>query len=506
MIGPSEENDKKAGKDAPEVLSTESKMVLVVLIAAATIMILNETVLSTALPSIMEDFQIETSTAQWLTTGFLLTMAVVIPTTGYLLQRFSTRQIFTAALGVFLAGTLVAAIAPAFPVLLGGRVLQAAGTALVLPLLMTTAMTVVPPKRRGSIMGLISIVIAVAPALGPTLSGVILQHFTWHFLFWFMIPLVAIALIAGLKLVSNIGEQRVIPLDFISVVLSVIAFGGLVYALGSFEKALEQGNFVVLAVGVIGVIALIVFVMRQLKLVKEDRSLLDLRTFKVPSFRYSIIAMLVMFGLFIGLVTVIPILLQNALMAAPVVSGLAVMPGGLLQGLAAPFVGRIYDKVGPRPLLIPGSIIIFLGVTGMWWVSRDIHAWDGKEYFGVSGAVFVVAVLFAVLAIGLSLAMTPLMTTALGGLPQNLYGHGSAILNTLQQLAGATGTALLVAAMTFTLNSKQSAGEALSDATASGAASAFLLGMAFAALGILVSPLVKLDKPKVRTTHSSDPV
>lgn len=505
MIGPGEETTADSRADEPTTLSTESKLVLAVLIVAATIMILNETVLSTALPSIMEDFQVPTSTAQWLTTGFLLTMAVVIPTTGYLLQRFTTRQIFTVAIGIFLAGTTVAAIAPLFVVLLGGRVLQATGTALVLPLLMTTAMTVVPPKRRGSIMGLISIVIAVAPALGPTLSGLILQRFTWHYLFWFMVPLIVIALLAGLKYVSNIGVQRVIPLDIISVVLSVVAFGGLVYALGSLGKAIDSVNFTVIAVGIVGVIALVIFVLRQLKLVKEEKSLLDLRTFKVPSFRYSIIVMLLMFGLFIGLVTVIPILLQNALLVAPVVSGLAVMPGGLLQGLAAPIVGRIYDKVGPRPLLIPGSIIIFLGVAGMWWVSHDIHAWDGKEFFGISGAVFVVSVLFAVLAMGLCLAMTPLMTTALGGLPQHLYGHGSAILNTLQQLAGATGTALLVAAMTFTLNARQASGEVLPDATASGAASAFLVGMVFAGIAILVSPLVKLDKPKVQTMKSEEP-
>ncbi|NLA56083.1 MAG: multidrug efflux MFS transporter, partial [Corynebacterium humireducens] len=186
-------------------LPAEVKVILTVLVGSALVMFLNETILSVALPSIMEDFQIPATTAQWLTTGFMLTMAVVIPATGWVLQRFTTRQVFLAAVSSFLVGTVVAAWAPTFGVLLTGRIIQAAGTALIMPLLMTVAMTVVPANRRGSVMGVISIVMSVAPALGPTVSGFILNHFTWHWLFWFVIPLIALALVVGLLFVRDIG-------------------------------------------------------------------------------------------------------------------------------------------------------------------------------------------------------------------------------------------------------------------------------------------------------------
>src|SRR5699024_2723321 len=183
----------------------EVVVVLAILVVSAMIMILNETILSVALPSIMEDFQIPETTAQWLTTGFMLTMAVVIPTTGYLLDRFSTKTIFVTALLFFLVRTLVAALAPTFAVLLAARIIQATGTALIMPLLMTVTLTVVPMERRGAVMGIISIVISVAPALGPTVSGFILNSLTWHWLFWIMLPIVAVTFIVGTLLIENIG-------------------------------------------------------------------------------------------------------------------------------------------------------------------------------------------------------------------------------------------------------------------------------------------------------------
>ena len=209
---------------------------LSVLVLGAMVMILNETSLSVALPAIMADYGIPATSVQWLLTGFMLTMAVVIPTTGFLLERLTTRQIFAASSGFFLAGTVVAALAPSFVVLLIGRVLQAGGTALMIPTLMTVAMTLVPQQRRGTVMGIISVVISVAPALGPTVGGAILNHFTWHVIFWAMLPLMVLILLAGLWRLSNVGENRDTPLDVASVILSALAFGGLVYGLSSIEK------------------------------------------------------------------------------------------------------------------------------------------------------------------------------------------------------------------------------------------------------------------------------
>ncbi|PZQ24749.1 MAG: MFS transporter, partial [Corynebacterium propinquum] len=204
----------------PEKMSSDVVAVLATLVAAATVMILNETSLSVALPAVMRDFGINAASAQWLITVFMLTMAVVIPTTGFLIQRFSTRQIFFASVGLFIVGTIMGAVAPAFVVLLLGRIVQAAGTALIIPLLMTVMLQMVPLERRGTVMGFIGVVIAVAPATGPTVGGVILEAFTWHAIFLCMLPLLVGVLLLGAKLLSNVGENSTQPIDLISVVLS----------------------------------------------------------------------------------------------------------------------------------------------------------------------------------------------------------------------------------------------------------------------------------------------
>lgn len=462
-------------------LPSQVKLVLMVLVFSAMVMMLNETILSVALPAIMEDFSVPATTAQWLTTGFMLTMAIVIPTTGFLLQRFSTRFIFTTALLFFIAGTIVAALAPAFSVLLTGRILQAIGTALIMPLLMTVAMTVVPPQRRGSVMGLISIVMAVAPALGPTVSGVILNSLTWHWLFWVMVPLIAIALGVGLKFLGNVGETRATPLDVFSVILSAVAFGGLVYTLSSLSKIIDgQGTerMFTIAIGVIGLLCFFAFGFRQVSLSKQGKALLDLTVFRNRNFTLSVLVLLIVFGMLLGSVTILPLYLQTSVGATALVTGLLLMPGGLINGVLSPFVGRIYDHRGPRPLLLPGIVVL---TASLFWMST----------LDENSTVGIVIAMHVIFSIGLALLITPLMTTSLGSLPGHLYGHGSAALNTLQQLAGATGTAVLVVAMTHGANVSMEAGNPVAVATADGTHTAFLIGGCLGIIGMCLVPFIR---------------
>ncbi|EEW51051.1 drug resistance MFS transporter, drug:H+ antiporter-2 family [Corynebacterium efficiens YS-314] len=461
-------------KPASPALPREVVVVLAILVVSAMIMILNETILSVALPAIMEDFQIPETTAQWLTTGFMLTMAVVIPTTGYLLDRFSTKTIFVTALLFFLVGTLVAALAPTFAVLLTARIIQAVGTALIMPLLMTVTLTVVPMERRGAVMGIISIVISVAPALGPTVSGFILNSLTWHWLFWIMLPIVAVAFIVGTLLIENIGENRISPLDIPSVLLSAVAFGGLVYGFSSIGAVLNGDSTTGIVVIIVDALALAIFIRRQLQLGRQDRALMDLRPFRIRNFTFALVAILLAFGAMLGTVMVLPIYLQTSLGVTALVTGLVVMPGGLLQGLVAPFIGRFYDKVGPRPLLIPGAILL----TAAAWSFALVTS---------STPVGMVVGLHIVFSIGMCLMMTPLMTTALGSLPRILYGHGSAILNTLQQLAGAAGTAIMIAALSL---GTALAGGAEAEAVAAGARTAFVAGAIIATIALVASLFV----------------
>lgn len=456
-------------------------VVLVVLVFAAMMMFLNETILSVALPAIMADFGIETDKAQWFTTGFMLTMAIVIPTTGYLLQRLSTRTIFVLALSSFLAGTVVAALAPAFGVLLVGRVLQAVGTALIMPLLMTVAMTVVPPQRRGTVMGTISIVMAVAPALGPTVSGLILDKLSWHWLFWVMVPLVAVVLACGMAFLRNIGETARTPLDALSVGLSALAFGVLIYALSAVGELLDpQSNerARVLVIGAVGLVALAVFVWRQRALIPSGRALLDIRVFALRDFTVPVIVLLMVFGALLGAVTVLPIYLQTSLDFTEKVTGFILLPGGLLNGLLAPFVGRAFDRVGPRPLLIPGAVLLVGSLAALSTVDE-------------STTLLTVMLMHICFSLSLGLSITPLMTTALGAMPARLYGHGSAALNTLQQLAGAMGTALLMAILGRGTQVAISQGNTLEAAMAQGTHRAFLLATGFAVAALVVSFFVR---------------
>lgn len=412
---------------------TDPKALLLIgmLVASAFVMILNETILSVALRQLSQELGVATTTAQWVTSGFLLTMAVVIPTTGFLLERFTPRQVFLASLTSFSTGTLVSALAPGFPVLLAGRVVQACGTAVMIPLLMTSVMRLIPEHRRGSMMGTIGIVIAVAPALGPTIGGAILSGLGWRWMFWLVLPLAVAALLIGARWLKLDSETRNVPLDVLSVILSALGFGGLLYGLSSIGEGGGHGPPPWLPI-VAGLAVLAVFVWRQLKLQRRDRALLDLRPFESRNFVVSLTLTGLLFMCLLGVASILlPLYLQTVLNASAFESGLAVLPGGLALGLLGRPVGSLYDRVGPRPLVIPGTVAM---AAGLWLFTT----------LGPGSALETVIIYHVIMMIGLALMMTPLMTQALGSLSEQLSSHGSAILATLQQVAGALGTAVFV--------------------------------------------------------------
>ncbi|MDY1004757.1 MDR family MFS transporter [Curtobacterium sp. CFBP9011] len=464
-----------------------NRLVIGLLLVSAFVVILNETIMGVALPRLMDDLGISAATGQWLTTGFLLTMAVVIPITGYLLQRFNTRPVFVWAMSLFSAGTLIALLAPGFTMLLIGRIVQASGTAIMMPLLMTTVLTLIEPAHRGRVMGNISIVISVAPAIGPTISGLILNAFSWRWLFGFVLPIALAALVLGMVKVRNVSTPRKSAIDVFSVVLSAFAFGGIVYGLSSIGEAGETGYGVPIGALVVGFVALAVFIVRQTRLQRRDAALLDLRTFNTKGFTIPIVAMAISFMAMFGTLILLPIYLERVLGLEVLQVGLLLLPGGLLMGLLSPIVGRLYDRYGPRMLLIPGSIII----SAVLWALSTVTA---------DTSVTFVLVAHIVLSLGLALTFTPLFTAALGGLPPRLYSHGSAVLGTAQQLAGAAGTALFVTLLTLGATAAATNGdvagaataaEATARATASGVHSAFLVGAVISMLGIVASAMVR---------------
>ncbi len=415
----------------PQKMSRESVTIITTLLVATFVVILNETIMNVALQRLMVDLRVDAPTVQWLSTGFMLTMAVVIPTTGFILQSMSTRAVFILAMGLFSGGTLLAALAPGFEILLTARIIQAGGTAIMLPLLMTTILTLVPLQRRGAVMGNVSIAISVAPALGPTVSGLILEHFSWRFIFVFVLPIALAALGIGVRYLTNIGETGKTRLDLPSVLLTVPAFGGLVYGLSQIGGHQSGPGISAGAALLVGVLALTAFVLRQLKLQKTDGPLLDLRAFDFRMFTVSVLLLVVAMIALFGTVILLPLYLQEIRGLKALETGLALLPGGLAMGLLGPFIGRLFDKVGPLPLTVTGSVMM---VAALWQFST----------LDAGSPVGWIIALHVGLSLGLALVFTPAFTTGLNPLPPHLYSHGSAILSTLQQVAGAAGTALLV--------------------------------------------------------------
>ncbi|MGG7510256.1 MDR family MFS transporter [Plantibacter sp. YIM 135249] len=458
--------------------SSRNNLVIALLLTSTFVVILNETIMGVALPRLMHDLSITASAAQWLTTAFLLTMAVVIPISGFLLQRFNTRPVFLTAMGLFSAGTLISAAAPGFGVLLVGRVVQAGGTAIMMPLLMTTILTLVPIASRGKVMGNVSIVMSVAPAIGPTISGLILSVLEWRWMFWLVLPIAIGALVLGAFRIQNVTTPRKIPIDVLSVVLSAFAFGGLVYGLSSLGESAHTGLAAPIVALSVGAVALVVFILRQLGLQKFDRALLDLRTFLSRTFSISVAMLALSMMTLFGTLILLPIYVQTVLGFDPLATGLMLLPGGLLMGLLAPFVGRIYDRRGPRVLLVPGAVII----SAAFWTMTTLT--ETTPFIAVLGVhIF--------LSIGLGLTFTPLFTAGLGSVRSDLYSHGSAIVGTIQQLAGAAGTALFITIMTSQTATLVATGATQTAAVAGGIHSAFTWGAAISMLAIVAAFFIK---------------
>ncbi|GAA0969503.1 MDR family MFS transporter [Acrocarpospora macrocephala] len=454
-------------------VSGRTPAVIRLLVLATFVVILNETIMINAIPRLMGALHITEQTAQWLSTAFMLTMAAVIPITGWFLQRVSTRSAYTTAMGLFLLGTALAAVAPSFEVLLGARIIQASGTAVMMPLLMTTLMQVVPEAERGRVMGNVTLAISVAPAMGPAVSGVILQFGSWRLLFAVVFPIAAVITWRGLKQLKNVGEPEFSTIDWLSVVTAAAGFGGLVYGLSRFE-----GGDVRVAAAIVaaGLVAIAVFVVRQLSLQKRGVPLLDLRTLRYRTYTVALILMAMAFMAMLGSMVLLPLYLQNIREINALETGLLVMPGGLAMGLLGPTVGRLFDRFGGRVLVIPGAIAITLALAGFTQVTMTMPFWQ-------------ILGLHALLMVGLAATFTPVFTLGLGAVPSPLYSHASSILGTLQQVAAAIGTALVITVMSARADALRSAGVTEVLASLDGMRLAFIIG-AVLSVAVIITALL----------------
>ncbi|MCX5589248.1 DHA2 family efflux MFS transporter permease subunit [Streptomyces erythrochromogenes] len=453
--------------------------VLRILVLSTFVVLLNETIMVNAIPRLMRDFEVTAAAAGWLSTAFMLTMAVVIPVTGWFLQRVTTRTAFGLAMALFLAGTALAAVAPAFPVLLAARVIQASGTAVMMPLLMTTLMTLVPPHDRGRVMGNITLVISVAPALGPAVSGVLLQLGSWRLLFLAVLPIAGAMAIFGRRNLINIGEPQAAPIDWMSVPLAAAGFGALVYGLSGLgaenaAQALVPPEATTLA----GAVLVGLFVWRQLALQRSSSPLLDLRTLAFRHFSVALGLMCLSFMALMGAFILLPIYLQEVCGLTSLQTGLLLIPGGLTMGLLGPQVGKLYDRLGAPRLVVPGAVLTALCLALFALTGEQTSPW-------------LVLALHVALSAGMAFVFTPVFTSGLSVLPPHLYPHGSAILGSLQQVAAAAGTALVISVMSGRAATAAAEGADATGALATGVQWGFGVGAALGVLAVLVALLIR---------------
>ncbi|MBU0903822.1 MAG: DHA2 family efflux MFS transporter permease subunit [Firmicutes bacterium] len=406
--------------------------IIAILFTGAFVAIFNQTLLNIALPSIMTDLNIkDASIVQWLVTGYMLVNGILIPASAYFIQRFSNRSIFILAMSLFVLGTIIAGLAPTFGVLLGARMVQAAGAALMMPLLMNVMLVAFPVEKRGAAMGIFGLVMIVAPAIGPTLSGYIVEHYSWRVLFFVVLPIALIPLLLGIFKLKNLTFQnREISLDKPSLVLSSLGFGGILYG---FSAAGQNGwsDPYVLGTITIGVVSLVTFILRQLKL-KEP--LLEFRIYKYPMFALSSAISIVLSISMFSAMILMPIYVQTIKGISPFDSGLLMLPGALVMGFMSPVTGKLFDKYGAKVLAITGMAIVTLST---YYFSE----------LSVETTYLHIMFLYTIRMLGISMVMMPVMTNGLNTLPIKAYPHGTAMNNTLQQVSGAIGSALLITVM-----------------------------------------------------------
>ena len=461
----------------------KSVPILISFLIAGFIGLFSETALNMALGSLMTEFTVVSSTVQWLTTGYLLTLGVLIPISALLIQWFSTRQLFIASLLFSILGTIVAALAPVFGILLLARVIQAIGAGILIPLMFNTILTIFPINKRGTIMGLMGLVMMVAPAIGPALSGLIIEKLSWNWIFWISLPFLGLALLAGFIYMQNVSTPTKPKIDILSIILSTIGFGGIVYG---FSVAGESGwgSPLVIATIAIGIVALSVFSIRQLKM---ETPMLDLRAFKYPMFTLGVLSVFVTFMVILSTMILLPLYLQTGLGLAALTAGLVLLPGGIINGIMSPITGRLFDKYGPRGLVIPGFIIM---VIMLWNLSNVTTA----------TSLLTVILLHSFLFIGVSLVMMPAQTNGLNQLPRELYPDGTALINTLQQVSGAIGTAVAITIMSVSQTSylngitNPSTPSAISESLTAGVQSAFIFGLILAIVGLVMSFFIKSSR------------
>lgn len=459
-------------------LTRKQVAMLAVLVFGSFVTILNQTLITPAQPTIMREMSVDASTVQWLTTAFTLVNAVMIPVTAYLTDRFTTRRLFSVAMSIFTVGAAVVAVSPNFSVLLLGRVIQAAGAGIMMPMSMTVLLLTFPTERRGTAMGLFGVVMMLAPAIGPTVSGLIIDRVSWHYMFYAIAALALVCVVLSLIFMEDNSNalSAGLTLDKPSVITSTLGFGGVLYGLsviGSFGVSAQS-----IVSLVVGALILVYFFRRQLKL---ERPMLEVRVLKTRKFLVATVIGMVVQASIMANGVLIPIYVQTLCGQSAAISGLVMLPGALLMGVMSPVAGRLFDKHGPRALALVGMLCLFVGTVAMTQVDT-------------ATSMALLACIIVLRNLGMTLVNMPLNTWGINALDNKFVNHGTAVGNTFRQVAGSFGCALVISVYSLVTSSgTPTMGEAAAQMSAFSVA--FWVQVALVFIALAITFLMVRDKP-----------
>ncbi|MGG2110398.1 MDR family MFS transporter [Lysinibacillus pakistanensis] len=430
---------------------------VLVLLAGTFLTIINQTLLVTALPKIMGDLDINAIDAQWLITSFMLISGIMIPTSAFLLNTITNRTLFFIAMGSFAIGTVICGLSTTFTTLLLGRIVQAIGSGLMIPLMQTLMFMVYPAERRGEAMGLVGIVIAFSPAIAPTVSGWIVDYYEWRYLFYILLPIVGVNILLAFFFMKNMIKLTKPKLDVFSLLLSSLGLGSLLYGI-SFAGNVGWQNKISWVACIIGIVIIILFSRRQFKLAQP---FLELKVFKSRTFTLSTIIVAIIFMTMIGSEILLPIYTQSVKEFSALQSGLILLPGALVLGVISPIAGKLFDKYGIKKIGMIGMFILTISSLPFLFLSKETATWW-------------IVCLYSLRMLGMGLVAMPLATAGINALPNKLISHGSAINNTVRQVFASLGSAIMVGIMSATVSNSEGS-SALLKGLNNGFMSAFFL-------------------------------
>ncbi|WP_283679908.1 MDR family MFS transporter [Lentilactobacillus sp. Marseille-Q4993] len=471
-------------------------MMVITIVVGVFITVLNQTILATAFPTLMDAFNISTATVQWLTTGFMMVNGIMIPVSAYLSGKIPTKWLYITAMATFLVGTIIAYVANSFGMLLAGRLVQALGVGVTMPLLQNIMLTIFPPEKRGAAMGITGIAVGVAPAIGPTLSGYIIDNFGWRTLFGMLIPIIIIVLLLALKYVKNVLPMTDPSMDIISLIESTVGFGSLLYGFSEVGNKGWTDPVVLWSIG-IGIVVIALFGIRQFKL---ENPFLQVRVFENKIFTLSTVLASIANMAMVGAGMIIPLYLQIIHGKSAFESGLTLLPGALLIGLMSPITGVVFDRIGAKRLAILGLFILTMGTLPFAFITQDMPT------------IFI-TVIYAVRMFGISIVMMPITTNGMNALAPRMIPHGTAANNTIRQIASSVTTAVMVSVLTNVTDQSKPAHSLIHsnplkykndffNATLNGYHAAFWIAVGFSLVGWLLAFF--LNKKPIRSKSNLD--